>query len=208
MASCLTDSLGRFRSLVQQLLAITSGRVSPEAIKTELRLPIEFALSHGMVLDHLDSHHHLHVHPFVAPIIVALAREYDISVVRVPAERFVDFWFRDLTIKNRTRTLIAWFLGTWFRRLVDMSGLRHAEHFRGASLGMGFDTPCLLNQLSCLPEGTTELMVHPGLNDDSIQICEDSLGREQELGALIDPETLALVSAQRIRLIKPANLNA
>lgn len=52
-------------------------------IKYELRAQIERFLSSGMVLSHIDSHHHLHTHWPIAKIVVSLAQEYRIPNIRM-----------------------------------------------------------------------------------------------------------------------------
>jgi chitin disaccharide deacetylase len=57
--------------------------------------------------------------------------------------------------------------------------------------------------LQSLPEGTTELMCHPGYTDDALRKTATRLqtSRERELEILTDPEIRNLVASQGIRLI-------
>jgi predicted glycoside hydrolase/deacetylase ChbG (UPF0249 family) len=53
-----------------------------EAVRREARRQIDKYSSFGFTADHLDSHHHAHLHPEVFPLVCALAQEYRIPVVR------------------------------------------------------------------------------------------------------------------------------
>ncbi len=40
----------------------------------------------GLALDHVDAHHHMHLHPTVAALLVRIGRDFGLKAVRVPLE--------------------------------------------------------------------------------------------------------------------------
>jgi predicted glycoside hydrolase/deacetylase ChbG (UPF0249 family) len=66
----------------------------------------------------------------------------------------------------------------------------------------------LLRILKALPEGTWELVCHPGYSDSDLQAAGTRLtqSREIELAALISAETKEALTRQKIELISYAEL--
>lgn len=55
-------------------------------IEREIRAQIERFLDTGLALDHVDGHHHLHMHPFVFDVLLRSMEEYGIHWVRLVEE--------------------------------------------------------------------------------------------------------------------------
>ncbi len=64
------------------------------------------------------------------------------------------------------------------------------------------DLPTLLSVLKTLPEGVSELMVHPGFYTEELEAAPTRLkqSRQIELEALTDPATRDLVQQLEIKL--------
>ncbi len=52
----------------------------------EIRAQFEAFRATGLRLDHVNAHKHIHLHPTVAGLILAIGREYGMTAMRVPAE--------------------------------------------------------------------------------------------------------------------------
>lgn len=199
----LVDLDGRFLALGGLLARLSLGRVRAEDLERELLAQIEWALRRGLRPSHLDGHHHIHVHPRVAPIVIRLARDHGIRWVRCPVEGgpSAGLLRRSRTDAARTLAISAFALLT--RALVRRAGLRTTQHFRGIGLGMGFGEPSLVAALERLPGGLTELMTHPGYPDDELaRYTVFAEGRDRELAALISPAARAAVRRRRVRLVR------
>jgi hopanoid biosynthesis associated protein HpnK len=197
----LVDGDGRFLVLGALLARLSVGQVRRDELRRELTAQLEWALRRGVRPDHLDSHHHVHVHPRVAPLVVALAREHGVPWVRCPVERGLSPRLLGLPARDAARTVGISTFGLLTRALVRRAGLQTTRHFRGIGLGLGFDEAGLLGALEVLPAGLTELMAHPGHPDDELaQVTVFSEGRDRELSALTAPAARALVRRARIRL--------
>ena len=57
-----------------------------EQLERELRAQFERYLESGLPLDHVDGHHHLHVHPIVFDVLEPLLSEYAVPAFRLPRE--------------------------------------------------------------------------------------------------------------------------
>lgn len=197
----LVDPDGQFLVLGTLLARLSLGRVHPDEIRRELTAQVEWALRRGVRPDHVDSHHHVHVHPRVAPIVIALAREHRIGWVRCPAEAGPSPSLLALPARDAARTVAISTFGVVTRVLVRRAGLRTTRHFRGIGMGMGFGEAGLLAALERLPAGLTELMTHPGHPDEELaRLTVFSEGRDRELAALTSPAVREVVRRRRVRL--------
>ena len=201
MVPTLVDPDGQFLVLGTLLARLSLGRVHPDDIRRELTAQVEWALRRGVRPDHADSHHHVHVHPRVAPIVIALAREHRIGWVRCPAEAGPSPSMLALPARDAARTVAISTFGVVTRVLVRRAGLRTTRHFRGIGLGMGFDEARLLAAIERLPAGLTELMTHPGHPDEELaRLTVFSEGRDRELAALTSTAVREVVRGRRMRL--------
>jgi predicted glycoside hydrolase/deacetylase ChbG (UPF0249 family) len=75
-----------------------------------------------------------------------------------------------------------------------------SDHFRGISFTGGIHFDRFLDVLARLPEGTTEVMVQPGLREAGGRSFS-SEDRQKELTILTDPETRQAINSYGIDLI-------
>lgn len=68
------DALGNFRKL--SLEEVNS--LNLDEVRKEIETQIHFLSNHGLQLTHMDSHHHVHMHPHLFPLFIQLAKEYDL----------------------------------------------------------------------------------------------------------------------------------
>jgi hopanoid biosynthesis associated protein HpnK len=199
----ITDADGQFLVLGTLLARLTAGQVRTAEIERELAAQVEWALRRGVQPSHLDSHHHVHIHPRVAPIVIRLAREHAIQWVRSPAESLPPPRLIAARPKDAARTLLISAMGATLRWQIRRAGLRTSDHFRGIALGMGFGERGLLSVLRTLPPGLTELMTHPGHPDEELaRLTVFSEGRDRELAALTSQAARRLVAQPRISLTR------
>lgn len=155
----------------------------PRVLRAELAAQVEKLLAAGIRPSHIDCHKHLHCLPFVWREFVGVARKFGISHIRRPGD-----------------TVITWVKYPALVLAVDMGMRLGAErgmadsphpalrHFAGQRAVGRLDEDGLLAIIAALPEGETELMVHPGYCDDELRRgsrLTDS--RERELAALTSP---------------------
>ena len=61
-------------------------RAITSALEEEVRAQFRAFAEAGLRLDHVDGHHHLHMHPVVFPIVVRVAAEFGAALVRIVEE--------------------------------------------------------------------------------------------------------------------------
>lgn len=182
-----TDGDGRFLGVSRVLSAALLGRLDLDAAEAELEAQLARAVAAGLRPAHLDGHHHVHVFPGLFDRVCRLAVRHRIPAVRVPHEGGL------LPHPGaRGKRILLSRLSRTARRTALAHGLAVTDHFRGLSL---FDVVSghhsrLRALLEALPDGTTELMVHP----------RPGPAGEVEVGSLTDPETRAGLDRNRVRL--------
>lgn len=197
----LVDGAGHLFVLGELLGRLSAGRVRRADLERELGAQVEWALWRGLQPTHLDAHHHVHVHPRVAPVVLDLARAHGIGWVRCPVEAVPPPRLLRTGPRDLGRVLAISLFGAVLRERVCRAGLRAARHFRGIALGMGFGTEALASMLRALPPGLTELMTHPGEPDEELaRLTVFADGRDRELAALTARAAWAALAQRRVRV--------
>jgi hopanoid biosynthesis associated protein HpnK len=129
----------------------------------EARAQFEAFRRTGLPLDHVNGHHHFHVHPTVQRILLGLAAEFGVKAVRVPHEPF-GAAFRAMGDKPGQR-LLAWAFhtrrATWMKRRLRRAGIGYNEHIFGL-VDSGHMTPERMRRyIEALPPGVSEVYCHP-----------------------------------------------
>lgn len=164
-------------------------------LEGEIRGQVERFLATGLAADHIDGHHHLHMHPVIFPILVRVCREYGIPAVRVVRDRL------GLTRRVDPGRLVARAsLSIVFSLLAKRCGrdlsLRTADQVLGLFLDGRMTRAHLLGLVEALPPGTTEIYSHPSLGAGPGAADSQVL----EFEALIAPEIRQAIERQGIRL--------
>ncbi len=205
----LLDREGRFLRADRLLMGLSLGRVDARQIEAELSAQVERAIWAGFSPDHLDSHHHVHAHPAIQPIVVRIARRYGVRAIRCPEELDLGLmppggWNAVRSSRRAAdfaKAVVLSALGRLLRGRARRAGLATPDHFRGLVLGLGFSTKELQETLRGLPAGSTELMCHPGYPDRDLGVQTSySAGRGSELAALLDPGNKTLLEQAGVRL--------
>ena len=196
--------------------AMILGRVSTADIEKELRAQIEKVLAAGIVATHLDSHKHVHALPVLGRMGLRLARQYGIPAIRCVAERWSATGYllrrfpqaKATILRQRAKSLVLAALSLGWRGRLRRAGVAYAEHFYGATPTGFLDDELLREILRHLPDGTSELMCHPGYLDQALKQAPTRLleQREVEYQALTRPEIKLLVKDLGIELINYGEL--
>lgn len=179
-------------------LGMITRRVRLEHIQCEINAQIRKLFDSGITPTHLDGHLHVHVLPQIFPLLTALAREFDIPYVRCPVENVAATL--PLLLKSTgprmavlTRSVVAYAISSsahWLREKPGASGVSYAHAFLGLAHTGYLDEKTLRGLLALVPDGTTELMCHPGYNSQELTSLGGELvaQREAEVAALTSPE--------------------
>lgn len=188
----LTDENGHFlknATLVKRLPDIKMDEVT-----REWRAQIEaFVKASGRTPTHLDSHHHSsYFSPGLFHGMLELAKEYDCAI-RFP---FTGDISKELEETNKR-----------VPELIKEFNPRHPDRFVVDFYEERATREELIAMMNVLPDGTTEIMCHPGYTDDAF--AKESVynnQRDRELEILTDPSVKEAVQARGIELITFADL--
>jgi predicted glycoside hydrolase/deacetylase ChbG (UPF0249 family) len=208
----LVDHRGQLHSTPGRLLkGILARRVNLAEVEIELGAQIARVVARRISPTHLDGHKHVHVLPGVADIVIRLALEFYIPSVRCPLEEPPGL----METLNRRRTdrasvLKQYLVGrgvsafAWrFKQKLAKAGLGYPTHFYGLSQTGFLDIRGIRGVVSRLPQGTSELMCHPGYADVTLAETGTRLlaQREIEKLALCSPFLRSFLEVSGIRLV-------
>jgi predicted glycoside hydrolase/deacetylase ChbG (UPF0249 family) len=164
----------------------------------------------GVEPTHLDGHKHVHMLPGLFEIALRLAKRHGIGAIRVSHEASS---LRAALSAGERRAAVVLKQGVQARGLkllardareqAERAGMSTADYFCGIAQTGELTKEGVARLLRSLPEGTTELMCHPGYADEALRKTPTRLqgSRETELQILTDTEVRNLVASQGIRLI-------
>jgi chitin disaccharide deacetylase len=157
-------------------------------IDRELDAQISKLLNAGIPLDHADGHQHIHILPAVIRTVIDLSRFHGIPWIRIPEEHASQL--PDLPDNESEEAFFFCTHATAARPLYEASGLMVPEHFRGLYFKGKLPDLHWSEFLQGIPNGLTELMVHPGRISPEIPSGPlsrfSTADREKELLALTD----------------------
>jgi predicted glycoside hydrolase/deacetylase ChbG (UPF0249 family) len=177
------------------------GSIKIDEVEIELRAQIERTLALGIKPDHIDGHQHVHMMKRVFDVVMKLAEQYAIPAMRYPVGPDVGRMSGSRGLEKKIFEGIA----KKNRRALENAGIKFPDYFFGFAETGNLDTEKLLNILKNLPDGTSELMCHPGLPSETL--AEDNWGKGwgTELEAVTDGR-IKEIGAKNIQLIKFSSL--
>jgi hypothetical protein len=97
----------------------------------------------------------------------------------------------------------------WFQTIARKYGLRSPDHFLGLAMTGGLGPAALRRMIDTLSDGSTEIMLHPGICDTDLANSGSRLQdqRETELQGLLDPGVRSALTERDIRLISYRELH-
>lgn len=177
------------------------GGVNLEEVRRELAAQLQKIEATGIPISHVDSHQHMHTLPGIIDIVLDLAARAGIRAVRTPRTPLFAGAFDglgQLVGRLGLSTLARLAACKAHRR-----GLLTPDNFAGIVAGEAVSEGELLHLIAHLPQGTTEVMMHPGMKNDVLQ--EDSGWQhdfEAELAAILSPR---VGEALRKAEVEPVN---
>jgi hopanoid biosynthesis associated protein HpnK len=210
----LTNGTARFRSSLKEFaIAAVRRQIAVDEIEREVEVQVRKLQSSGITLTHVDSHKHTHMFPHVLRPLLRAARACGIRAVRNPFEPMRSWpgsmvlgtpglWFRSAGV------MAFGMFAAEFRRAIKEQGMASTDGTVGIAVTGLLDQHKLLRILKALPEGTWELVCHPGYSDADLQSAGTRLtqSREIELAALTSEATKEALARRKIELISYADL--
>ena len=156
------DGIFKGKGSTQRLLMRQEDRDLKDEVTHEIDAQISLLKASGIPLRHLDGHQHVHVFPSVLKAVLRAALKHHIPWIRVPYEPEPTSPDFPLTPSLCEEGRFFSGLGWTARPVILEAGLHITGHFRGLYLKGRLTLQSLESVLKRLPDGLTELMVHPG----------------------------------------------
>jgi predicted glycoside hydrolase/deacetylase ChbG (UPF0249 family) len=199
---------GKLRSsLVRFVADLQRGHIAEAEIEAEAVAQITRLQAAGLTVSHVDTHKHTHLFPRVARPLLRAAMRCGVRAIRNPFEQA---WSASLTRGALLRKLEVTALRAFHQRFEQLrraSGLASTDGSIGVSATGHLDANALRRLLDAAPDGTWELVCHPGYNDADLGAVKtrlrDTRDVEREALLALIPEA---VRAGRIELIRFSDL--
>ncbi|HZU09835.1 MAG TPA: ChbG/HpnK family deacetylase [Pseudacidobacterium sp.] len=182
------------------------GRIAEADIEAEAVAQIRKLQQAGVPVTHLDTHKHTHTFPRVLLPLLRAAQQCGVKAIRNP---FEPDWALNATAnaghvrKMQVRLLRS--QSRAFAQQVNRAGLVTTDGAIGVLATGTLDTQTVQNLLAALPEGTWELVCHPGYNDADLKKQRTRLleSREVERTALLETVPAAQVELVHFGQLSP-----
>ncbi len=205
---------GEFRRTIAEFaLAARRGELSHEDIEREATAQFRAIQNAGITLSHFDTHKHAHVFPQVLAPVIQAAKACGISSMRVPFERssahsMSTLVFNPRLWKRAIQVAVLRNMSSKWRAMARSGGLKTPDGSIGIIATGDLNAELLRDLLSRLPDGTWELVCHPGYDDADLAQVRTRLraSRVTEFQILTSPETKALVADLGIEIISYSEL--
>jgi chitin disaccharide deacetylase len=180
-------------------------------VETEWDAQIQKVCDAGIAPTHVDGHKHVHMLPGLFEIALRLAKRHGIGAIRVSLE--ASGLRKALSSGTKRHAAVVMKQGVQARGLkllardareqAERAGISTSDYFCGIAQTGQLTREGVEQFMRSLPDGTTELVCHPGYADAALQKSPTRLqdSRQTELQILTDTEIRNLVASLGIRLI-------
>ncbi len=153
----------------------------------EIRAQFEAFAQTGLVLDHVNTHKHFHLHPTVLELILEIGREYGMRAMRLPFEANASLWLRPWIARVRAR--------------LDRAGIVHNDYVVGIADSGRMHEGVWLAALADLPDGVGEIYCHPAVAGEGVLSHGMRAYRhEDELRALLSADVAEAIQKVGVRV--------
>jgi hopanoid biosynthesis associated protein HpnK len=180
-------------------------------VENEWDAQIQKVRDTGIEPTHVDGHKHVHMLPGLFEIALKLAKQHGIAAIRVSLEESRlraalasgSKQNSGVIMKQGVQARGLKLLARDARELAERAGISTADYFCGIAQTGELTREGVAQLVKNLPDGTTELMCHPGYADAALLKTQTRLqdSRQTELQILTDTGIRNLVASLGIRLI-------
>lgn len=195
----LVDTHGQLRSdLAMAGVAIFARPGVRRQLAAEIEAQFRAYRATGLPLDHVNAHHHFHLHPTISGQMLDIGQRYGMRAVRVPWEspRML------ARIESRGRYRHTWLEAPWtalLRRRVHRYGMTASDRVFGLAWSGAMTEQRIAGVLQHLPDGLTEIYCHPATADTFAGAASGYRYRD-ELAALMAPDIKRLMKSTGVRV--------
>lgn len=214
VCSLLAPATNGFRkSAADFARAAVQKQIAPGEITSEASAQIRKLQSAGVKLTHVDTHKHTHIFPVALKAVLTAAKQAGVGAIRNPFTplnliskaaigKQPTLWLRFMQVKMLNRYAAS------FQRAIKDSGLKTTDGAFGVVATGMLDEKIFRSILDSIPEGTWELVCHPGYNDAALANVNTRLreSRVIEREVLTMPNVKDEIGRRGIELITFADI--
>ena len=190
-AAAFRDSLGRFG------MALYAGAISEQELEREMVAQIRKLQDAGVRVTHLDTHKHTHMFPRVLRPLVRAARATGVPAIRNPFELSAlrarvglapGLHGASTPLKRGLQVGILSAMRGTFQKIVRNAAIQTPDGAVGVIVTGARHYAARLREIrDRLPDGTWELVCHPGYMDSQLASAKTILraSRQEEMSALL-----------------------
>ena len=194
----LVDANGNFRNDMARAGAAMFFRPSvARQLEAEIAAQFEAFRATGLLLDHVNAHRHFHLHPTIAATMLAIGRDFGLKAARVPLEP-AGVLARIEPYRGSAVAAITRPFARGLRRRFARAGIASPDQMFGLAWSGAMTAPRLKGIVENLPEGLTEIYLHPATGP--YPGCAPFYAYSEERAALLDSAVIAAVRRADIRL--------
>lgn len=191
----LVDGDGRFRAnMVLAGINFFFRRTVRRQLEAEIDAQFAAFAATGLPLDHVNAHKHFHLHPTITSLIIRIGRRYGMVAARAPVESRATL----AAIDRPPGIDIALPWAKLVRARLRRAGLAVPDHVFGIAWSGAFHKDRLRGLLERLPEGMTEIYMHPATTH--FPGSAPGYAYAEELAALTDGVAKSIIQRERIAL--------
>lgn len=184
------------------------GRFDREQLVNEIVAQVKKIRSAGIQVMHFDTHKHAHIFPAVLEAMAAAALICGIPAIRNPfvpgtALRARHFAGQPSLWKRYGQVRMLRHFGRQFRERMRRAGIATPDGSIGVVETGSLNSSLLQRALEDLPEGTWELVCHPGYDDSELRAANTRLlgARDEERQLLMSRNLREFLDRRKIRVI-------
>lgn len=184
------------------------GGFDQDQLVTEITAQIRKIQAAGLQVTHLDTHKHAHMFPEILTALLRAARICGVRAIRnpivpvkaLPAKLFKakrELW------KRYSQVRVLHTFSRQFLQKTKRAGIFAPDGVIGVIETGMVDAELLRQTIAKLPEGTWELVCHPGYDDADLGAVRTRLraSRGQERDLLVSPDFRQFLAEQKIELL-------
>jgi predicted glycoside hydrolase/deacetylase ChbG (UPF0249 family) len=192
--SLLAPGTNRFYHSIGEILqAVMRGRFNSAEVEAEASAQFSRLIGAGVELSHFDAHKHTHMFPSILKPLLRAAAAHGVRTARNPFEApgavglSEAFGNTTLLLRKAETTALRALLRRRWLRAVRSAGFQTTDGSLGVAATGTLDAVRLRSMLMRVPDGTWELVCHPGYNDRDLAAVRTKLreSREVEMAALL-----------------------
>lgn len=180
-------------SLLKLLYLIYTRQLNINQIIDDINQQAEILECRGFKISYLDTHQHIHIVPKILKPVITYAKTKGIDSIRciTMEKKYLCFYFYSLIrfgfLLQVPKMIFLYSLGNLMRLRLDKSKMNYCKNLILMPLAISGDYLGLLKELlKKFRDKDAELVIHPGLECETIEIDNYSTGRYIEYRSIIN----------------------